>query len=85
MMWEANLKISIQATMVTAAIFSATYLSVAINGTGLCRLGRLRIRAQMAGARGFAWFWTSFSQAPRSGLGLLAWWMLRTYRENDDA
>jgi hypothetical protein len=38
----------------------------------------------MAGARGFAWFWTFLTSAA-IGLGLLAWCMLRTYRENDDA
>ena len=68
--------------MVVAAIFAAICFSVAI--TGFTSLGDLTDSTQIADARGFAWFWT-FLGSVASGFGLLAWWMARTHREEEDA
>jgi hypothetical protein len=76
------LKISAQMTMVFAAIFAAICLSVAI--TGFTSLGDIADPTQTADARGFAWFWT-FLGIVASAFGLLAWWIARTQREDDDS
>jgi hypothetical protein len=68
--------------MVVAAIFAAICFGVAI--TGFTSLGDLTDSTQIADARGFAWFWT-FLGSVASGFGLLAWWMARTHREEEDA
>jgi hypothetical protein len=52
---EAHLKISIQATMVVAAVFAAICLSVAI--TGFTSLSDIADPTEIADAKGFAWFW----------------------------
>ena len=75
------MKISVQMTMVFAAIFAAICLSVAI--TGFTSLGDIADPTQTADARGFAWFWT-FLGTVASAFGLLAWWIARTQREDDD-
>jgi len=77
-----HLKISIQATMVVAAIFAAICLSVAI--TGFTSLGDLTDPAEVADAKGFAWFWT-FLASVAIGLALLAWWVARNHNEDEDA
>jgi len=75
-------KISIQATIVVAAIFAAICLSVAI--TGFSALGDITDPTQAADARGFAWFWT-FLGSVALAIGLLAWWLARGYHEDEDA
>ena len=76
------MKFSIQATMVIAALFAAICLSVAI--TGFTSLGDLTDPAEVADAKGFAWFWT-FLASVAIVLGLLAWWVARSHREDEDA
>jgi hypothetical protein len=76
------LKLSIQATMVMAAIFAAICLAVAI--TGFTSLGDITDPRDAADARGFAWFWT-FLASVSIGLGLLAWWVARNHKEGEDA
>jgi hypothetical protein len=76
------MKLSAQMTVVVAAIFAAVCFGVAI--TGLTSLGEIVDPTQMADAKGFAWFWT-FLGSVACGFGLLAWWMVRTHWEGDDA
>jgi len=76
------LKISAQATVVIAAIFAVICLAVAI--TGFTSLGDIADPTQAADARGFAWFWT-FLASVAIAFGLLAWWIARTHREDEDA
>ncbi len=64
--------------MVAAAIFAVICLSVAI--TGFTSLGNITDPAQLADARGFAWFWT-FLASVAIGLALLAWWVARNHKE----
>jgi hypothetical protein len=68
--------------MVMAAIFAAICLSVAI--TGFTSLGDITDPTEIADAKGFAWFWT-FLASVAIGLGVLAWWVARTHREDEDA
>ena len=68
--------------MVIAAIFAAICLGVAI--TGFTSLGDVTDPTEVADARGFAWFWT-FLASVAIGLGLLAWWVARKHREDEDA
>ena len=76
------MKLSAQMTIVVAAIFAAICLSVAI--TGFTSLGEIADPKEMADAKGFAWFWT-FLASVAIVLGLLAWWIVRTHKEGDDA
>jgi len=76
------LKISLQATVVIAAIFAVLRLGVAI--TGFASLGNITDPDQMADAKGFAWFWT-FLASVAIGLGLLALWLSRTQKSGDEA
>jgi hypothetical protein len=76
------LKLSAQMTVVVAAIFAAVCFGVAI--TGFTSLGEIVDPTQMADAKGFAWFWTVLGSVA-SGFGLLAWWMVRTHGEDEDA
>jgi len=69
------LKISIQATMILAAIFAVICFGVAISG--FTSLGDIADPVQAADARGFAWFWV-FLASIAIGLGLLSWWIART-------
>jgi len=75
------LKISLQATIVVAAIFGALCASVAISG--FTSLGGITDPVQAADARGFAWFWT-FLASVALVLGLTSWWLARTHKEGDD-
>jgi len=68
--------------MVVAAIFAAICLGFAI--IGFTSLGDITDPTEIADARGFAWFWT-FLASVAIGLGLLAWWIARTHKEDDDA
>jgi hypothetical protein len=79
---EAHLKISIQATMVIAAIFAAVCLGVAV--TGFISLDDIADPGEVADARGFAWFWT-FLASVAIGLGLLAWWLARNHLDDEDS
>ncbi len=76
------MKISVQMTMVFAAIFTAICLSVAV--TGFTSLGDIGDPTELADAKGFAWFWT-FLGSVASAFGVLAWWIARTQTEDDDA
>ena len=68
--------------MVVAAIFAAICLSVAI--TGFTSLGNLTDPAELADAKGFAWFWT-FLASVAIGLGLLALWLTCRQKRDEDA
>jgi hypothetical protein len=67
--------------MVFAAIFAAICLVVAI--TGFTSLSDITDPAQLDDARGFAWFW-AFLASVAIGLGLLAWWLTRDRRQDED-
>ena len=75
------MKLSIQMTIVVAAIFAIVCLGVAV--TGFASLGDITDPTQAADARGFAWFWT-FLASVAIALGLLAWWMVRTQKADDE-
>jgi hypothetical protein len=66
------MKLSLQATIVAAAIFAGICLSVAV--TGFASLGDMTDPAQIADAKGFAWFWT-FLATVSVALGAAAWWL----------
>ena len=68
--------------MVVAAIFATICLGVAI--TGFTSLSNITDPAEVADARGFAWFWT-FLASVAIVLGLLAWWVARNHREDEDS
>ena len=76
------MRISIQATMIIAAIFAALSLGFAIKG--FSSLSELQDATQIADARGFAWFWT-FLASVAIVLGLAAWWIARKHSDADDA
>ena len=65
-----------------AAIFAVLCLGVAI--TGFTSLEGITDPDQMADAKGFAWFWT-FLASVAIGLGLLALWLSRTQKSDDEA
>ena len=69
-------------TVVFAAIFAAICLSVAI--TGFTSLGDIADPTQTADAKGFAWFW-AFLASLATAFGVLAWWIARTSKHDDDA
>jgi hypothetical protein len=68
--------------MVVAAIFAVLCLSVAI--TGFTSLGNIADPTEAADARGFAWFW-AFLASVAIGLAVLAWWLARNHKEDEDA
>lgn len=72
------MKISAQMTVIMAAVFAAVCFGVAI--TGFLSLGEIADPTQKADAVGFAWFWT-FLASVAVVIGLLAWWIVRTHRE----
>jgi hypothetical protein len=76
------MKISLQSTIVIAAVFAAICLGVAV--TGFTSLGELTDPKEVADAKGFAWFWT-FLGSVAIGFGSLAWWLARNQKEEDDA
>ena len=73
------MKFSIQTTTLAAGIFAAVCLAFAING--FTSLGDLTDPAQIADAKGFAWFWT-FLATVAIVLGALSWWIGR--HQSDD-
>ena len=68
------IKLSLRATMITAAVFAAICLAFAISG--FSSLGNITDPTEMADAKGFAWFWT-FLASVAIVLGLAAWWIAR--------
>jgi len=73
------LKISAQMTIVMAAVFAVVCFGVAI--TGFTSLGDISDATQKADAKGFAWFW-AFLGTVATVLGLLAWWLVRTHKDD---
>ena len=68
--------------MVAAAIFAAICLGIAI--TGFASLGDIIDPREVADAKGFAMFW-AFLASVAIGLVLLAWWVGRNHKEDEDA
>jgi hypothetical protein len=77
-----DLKVSIQATMIMAAIFAVVCLGVAING--FSSIGGIADPAQASDASGFAWFWT-FLAGVAAGVVLLGWRLARTQEAEEGA
>jgi len=75
------MKISLQASMILAAVFASLCLGVAI--TGFTSLDEINDPAQLADAKGFAWFW-AFLACVAIGFGLLSWWLIRTHKDDTD-
>lgn len=69
------MKLSMHATTLGAAVFAVICLVAGING--LLSLDRIDDAAQMADAKGFAWFWT-FLGCISVVIALLASWLSRT-------
>jgi hypothetical protein len=76
-----HLKFSLQTMMVLAAVFAVICLGVAM--TGFTSLGGIADPTQLADAKGFAWFW-AFLGIVAASFGLLAWWMVRTQKHDED-
>jgi hypothetical protein len=76
------LKITAQATMLIAALFTILCLGVAI--TGFTSLDHITDATQLADAKGYAWFW-AFLATVAALLGLASWWMARTMRPEEGA
>ena len=74
------MKLSLQATVVVAAIFAAVCLGVAL--TGFTSLGGIDDPTQLADAKGFAAFW-AFLGAVAAFFGALAWWMARGTKKDE--
>ena len=68
--------------MVVAAVLAVLCLGVAV--TGFTSLADIADPAQLADARGFAWFWT-FLASVAIALAVLAWWVARNHKEDEDA
>ena len=75
----AIMRLSMRASMIMAAVFAAVCLGFAFNG--FSSLGEINDPAQLADAKGFAWFWT-FLAGVALMFGVLSWWIQRT-EEND--
>jgi hypothetical protein len=69
-------------TIVVAAIFAIICYGVAI--TGFSSIGEMTDPAQVADAKGFAWFWV-FLGTIAIVLGAVSLWILRTQNDHDDA
>jgi len=76
------MKITLQATVIIAAIFAVVCLGVAF--TGFTSLAEMDDPAQLADAKGFAWFWT-FLGSVAMAFGMMSWWLIRTGKESDGA
>jgi hypothetical protein len=76
------LKLSMQATMFVSGIVAAICLGVAISG--FSSLGEIADPATAADARGFALFW-AFLGGVAIVLGVLAWWIARNDKKDEDA
>ena len=68
------MKFTLKTTIVAGVVFAVVCLAVAV--TGFTSLGDIRDPAQLADAKGFAWFW-AFLGAVSAALAAVAWWMLR--------
>lgn len=76
------MRISAKLEMILAAVFAAICLGFAF--TGFSSLGETADPAQIADARGFAWFWT-FLAGVAVVAGVLSWRNNRTRRDDRDA
>ncbi|HET9577811.1 MAG TPA: hypothetical protein VFP44_08290 [Usitatibacter sp.] len=68
------MKLTLKATIIGGVIFALACLGVAV--TGFTSLGGITEPAQLADAKGFAWFWM-FLAVVSAALAALAWWMAR--------
>ena len=75
------MKISAQMTMLIAVVFALVCFGVAI--TGWSSLGDMTDAAQIADAKGFAWFW-AFLGAIGVVFGAVSLWIARTEKNTDD-
>jgi hypothetical protein len=76
------MRISINATIVIAALFAAMCLGFAI--VGFTSLGDITDPKQLADAKGFAWFWV-FLGSVAIALGLVTWWIAGQQSKDEDA
>jgi hypothetical protein len=76
----AVIQISARMSMIMSAVFAAICGGVAISG--FTSLGDIADPAQMADAKGFAWFWT-FLALISVVFGALSWWMSRSEAHAD--
>ena len=65
-----------------AAVFAILCYGVAI--TGFSSIGEMTDPAQVADAKGFAWFWV-FLGSVAVALGAVSMWILRTEDNGDEA
>ena len=68
------MKLSMQMTMVAAAIFGSVCLAIAIQG--FLEIGDMTDPVLAADARGYAWFW-AFLGAVSLLMVVAAWWLMR--------
>jgi len=68
-------------TMVIAAVFAILCYGVAI--TGFSSIGEMTDPAQVADAKGFAWFW-AFLGTVAVAFGAVSWWIVRTQNRGED-
>jgi hypothetical protein len=76
------LKISMRLSVILSVVFAAICFGVAING--FSSLGDISDPAQRADGRGFVLFW-AFLGAVGAVFALLGVWLLKTYKESNDA
>jgi hypothetical protein len=76
------MKITLQMSVIMAAVFATLCLGVAI--TGFSALDGITDPVQRADASGFAWFW-AFLGAVAVGFGGLGLWLARTDPDREDA
>lgn len=74
------MKITAQFSVVAAAIFAMICFGVAI--TGLNSLGGITDPAQLADAKGFAWFWV-FLGGVSVVFGAVGVWIVRTEKDDE--
>ena len=75
------MKISAQLTILMAAVFAILCYGVAI--TGFSSIGEMTDPAQVADAKGFAWFWV-FLGSVALALGAVSWWIVRTQQDSGE-
>ena len=68
------MKLSLQMTMVAAAIFGSVCLAIAIQG--FLEIGDIADPVLANDARGYAWFW-AFLGVVCAAMSLAAWWLTR--------
>ena len=74
------MKLSLQMTIVAAAVFAAVCLGYA--GYGFFSLSDITDPVQLSDAKGFAWFWT-FLGTVAAVFGAASWWILRSQRRDN--